>query len=829
VLLENYAPACVVTTESGDITYFSPRTGRYLEPPAGVPSVNVLEMARKGLRLDIRTALHKAVHSRVTVVHENVGFELEGQTHRVSIAVRPLVELGDDPGLYMIVFQDVAAGEWHAEVADAGALAADDPLVRRLEAELRSTRDHLQATMEELESSNEELVSSNEELLSMNEELQSANEELQTSKEELQSVNEELETVNSELKKKVEELDRANSDLQNLFQSTRIATLFVDREMRLKKFTPAAVDLFRLIDGDLGRPIADITPRFPGLELVQDIREVLRTLAGRERQVQGEADAWFLLRVLPYRTLDDVIDGVVLTFLDITQLKRTEEERGKLAAIVESSGDAILGKTLDGVITSWNEGAERLYGYTAREAVGRSIGLISPSEHQKEFFEVIGRLRNGERSASFETVRMAKDGRRLDIFLTLSPLYDAAGRLIGVSGIDRDITERKRDREALREEARRKDEFLAMLGHELRNPLAPVRNSLHILRSSRTAPEQAEKALEMIERQALHLTRLVDDLLDISRISRGKILLRRQRVDLANVIRSTIEDQRAGIETAGIALELDLPPEPLWIDGDPTRLSQVMGNLLHNAGKFTDPGGRITVSLHPDTDREVAVVSVRDTGIGMEPELLTRVFEPFSQAERGPDHARGGGLGLGLALVKALVELHGGGIQARSAGPGRGSELVLRLPLATPMEEIPMSHEPQPAEAGSPQRCLVIEDHVDAAESMALLLRLVGHECEIAFDGATGVEKARGFQPQVVLCDIGLPGAMDGYAVARAFRSDSGLRGTYMIALTGYGQEDDRRRALEAGFDAHLTKPADLDALRRLIASRPPAGPAVAN
>jgi two-component system CheB/CheR fusion protein len=218
------------------------------------------------------------------------------------------------------------------------------------------------------------------------------------------------------------------------------------------------------------------------------------------------------------------------------------------------------------------------------------------------------------------------------------------------------------------------------------------------------------------------------------------------------------------------------------------------------------------------------VISVRDTGIGMEPELLPRIFEPFSQAERGSDHARGGGLGLGLALVKALVELHGGGIEARSAGPGRGSELVLRLPLATLTEEIPTSDEPQPAEIDSPQRCLVIEDHVDAAESMALLLRLVGHECEVAYDGAAGVEKAHRFQPQIVLCDIGLPGAMDGYAVARAFRSDSGLRGAYLIALTGYGQMDDRRRALEAGFDAHLTKPADLDALRRLIARRPAAG-----
>ncbi len=318
VLLESFAPACVVVNESGDIVYFSPRTGRYLEPPAGTPVVNVVDMARKGLRLDVRTALHKAVTSRVQVVHESVAFELEGETGRVNVIVRPIPELGEDPGLYMVVFQEVVtAGEGTSE-ADPGEMAADDPLVRRLEAELRSTRDHLQATMEELESSNEELVSSNEELLSMNEELQSANEELQTSKEELQSVNEELETVNSELKKKLDELGRANSDLQNLFQSTRIATVFVDRELRIKKFTPAALEVFRLIDSDAGRPIADIAPRFAGVDLVADIREVLRTLSPRERQVRTEEEeAWYLLRILPYRTLDDVIDGVVLTFLDI--------------------------------------------------------------------------------------------------------------------------------------------------------------------------------------------------------------------------------------------------------------------------------------------------------------------------------------------------------------------------------------------------------------------------------------------------------------------------------------------------------------------------------
>ena len=819
ILLESYAPACVVVNEWGDIIYFSPRTGRYLEPPSGTPTVNVIDMARKGLRLDVRTALHKAANSRVQIVHENVAFELDGGMHRVNVVVRPMPELGEDPGLFMVVFQEVvtllgeAPPEW-----EPGTILGDDPMVRRLEAELRSTKDHLQATLEELESSNEELVSSNEELLSMNEELQSANEELQTSKEELQSVNEELETVNAELKKKLEELDGANGDLQNLLRSTRIATVFVDRELRIKKFTPAAVEIFRLIDGDIGRPIADIVPRFSGGDLAGDIREVLRTLAPRERQVFiEEGEAWYLLRVLPYRTVEDAIDGVVLTFLDISALKQAETEREKLAAIVDSTQDGIIGKTLDGVITSWNTGAERMYGYPARDAVGRTLDLIVPPEERSRMSAVFERLRQGERVEPFETVRMRKDGRRLDISLTFSPVRDASGRLFGASGIDRDISDRKRAEQALREEARRKDEFLAMLGHELRNPLAPIRNCLHLLQSSGLTAEQTRRALGTIERQVTHLTRLVDDLLDIGRISRGKILLRRERLDFVEAVRATVEDQRPDLEEGGLGIDLDLPGAPVWIDGDPTRISQTFGNVLHNAGKFTDAGGRIAVALREEPDRGAAVLTVRDTGIGMEPELLARIFEPFSQADGSLDRSRGG-LGLGLALVKALVELHGGSVDAESPGPGRGTEIALRLPLAQGEEGTPASLDSPEAGAGSSRRCLVIEDNVDAAESLGLLLRLAGHESEVAFDAEEGLEKARRLRPEIVLCDIGLPGRMDGYAVARAFRADPELRAAFLIALTGYGQEEDRRRALDAGFDTHLTKPADIDVLRRLLA-----------
>src|SRR6185295_10386844 len=421
------------------------------------------------------------------------------------------------------------------------------------------------------------------------------------------------------------------------------------------------------------------------------------------------------------------------------------------------------------------------------EMIGQPIDVIVAPESRAQMAAVFEQLRQGEWVEPFETARVRKDGQRLDISLTFSPVRDAVGRLVGASGIDRDITDRKRAEAALREAGRRKDEFLAMLGHELRNPLAPIRTCLYIMRSLGATDEQRARARETIERQVIHLTRLVDDLLDISRVSQGKILLRRERLDLARVVRATVEDQRQQLDAAGLSLELDLPDAYLPVNGDPTRLSQVVGNVLHNAIKFTERGGRITVEVRGEPDRGTVTVAVRDTGIGMAPELLAEAFEPFSQAEPGLDRARGG-LGLGLFLVKALAELHGGSVAAASPGLGGGSEITLRLPLASG-EEIAMAVQAAVEAPERTRRCLVIEDHEDAAESLALLLRLIGHEAEVAFDAGEGLDKARQFRPEVVLCDIGLPGVMDGYAVARALRADPELRSVYLIALTGYGQE----------------------------------------
>jgi PAS domain S-box-containing protein len=390
----------------------------------------------------------------------------------------------------------------------------------------------------------------------------------------------------------------------------------------------------------------------------------------------------------------------------------------------------------------------------------------------------------------------------------------ADGTPLRMTGISIDITTRKRAELELQAVDRRKSEFLGVLSHELRNPLAAIRNSLYFLDHTAPGSDQARRALAIIDRQSSHLVRMVDDLLDVTRISSGKIRLQRTSLDLVDVVRRTVDDHRALV--ASHELVVDLPSRPIWIQGDATRLAQVLGNLLTNAVKFTAETGKISVSLA--TAEEHAVVTVSDDGLGIDPETLGALFVPFVQADRSLDRTRGG-LGLGLALVKSLVELHGGEVGARRDGPGRGACFTIRLPLDAPAS----------AALGSPPRSaarrrlkvLVVEDNRDAAETLAQVVELWGHEVAVASDGVEGLAKARELEPDVVLCDLGLPGELDGYAVARTLRQDARLATTYRVALTGYAQPEDQQRTREAGFEAHIAKPPDLELLERLLAELP--------
>jgi signal transduction histidine kinase len=369
----------------------------------------------------------------------------------------------------------------------------------------------------------------------------------------------------------------------------------------------------------------------------------------------------------------------------------------------------------------------------------------------------------------------------------------------------------------VREADRRKDEFLAILGHELRNPLAPISNALQVLKMPGANGQVAEHAREMMERQVQHMVRLVDDLLDVSRIVRGKVELRKEAVELATVVARAVETAQPLVEAEGHELTVDLPPEPLRVNGDLVRLAQVVGNLLNNAARYTVRGGKIRVEGRSIGDR--AVLRVRDTGIGIAPEVLPRIWDMFVQADRR-ERGSHGGMGIGLALVKGLVELHGGTAEARSGGPGKGSEFVITLPLLSPRE----SEGSQPWEEGGPssvacRRVLVVDDNVDAAESLALLLRLGGHSVQVAHDGATALRQAEAAPPEVAFLDLGMP-VMDGYELARRFRERPDLRNVLLVALTGWGQEEDRRRTREAGFDAHEVKPVSPEALHKLLGRR---------
>jgi len=362
----------------------------------------------------------------------------------------------------------------------------------------------------------------------------------------------------------------------------------------------------------------------------------------------------------------------------------------------------------------------------------------------------------------------------------------------------------------LREADRRKSEFLAVLSHELRNPLGPIRNSIYLLERAAPAGEQALRAKQVLRRQTEHLTRLVDDLLDVTRISVGKIELHRVQLDLREIVRRTTDDLRSLFVDGRVDLAVESPPDPVLVDADPTRMAQVLGNLLQNAAKFTPRGGAVRVRLAVRDG--AAELSVRDDGAGMEPATIERMFEPFTQADRTLARSSGG-LGLGLSLVRGLVVLHGGTVTARSEGLGRGAEFVVRLPLAT-ATAADGRKSPTPAPVG--RSILVIEDNEDGAQSLADVLELQGHRVHIAADGRTGISLARELRPDVVLCDIGLPD-LDGYAVARALRGEAALGGMRLVAVSGYAQPEDRQRARDAGFDAHLAKPPEFGALLRVL------------
>jgi PAS domain S-box-containing protein len=499
---------------------------------------------------------------------------------------------------------------------------------------------------------------------------------------------------------------------------------------------------------------------------------------------------------------------------DVTERVRADESRGLLASIVQASEDSIISKTLDGVITSWNSAAERLFGYTGAEAIGSNIEIIIPPERMSEEREIIARLRRGEGIAHFETVRRTKSGRFIDVSITVSPVRDSSGRVIGASKIARDVSERKRAETEREEASRRKDEFIAILAHELRNPLAPIRNAAHFLHAFEN--KDMQPAVRIIERQVAQMARLIDDLLDVSRISRGVLELRRERIEVSEIVDAAVEVCRDEMRSRNHALTIRLPDEHVDLDADRERLVQVLSNLLANAAKYTPPHGRI--DLEVEAHGETLVITVRDDGIGIPPGKLMEIFELFTRVEQSLD--KQGGLGIGLTLAQQIAGLHDGTIEARSEGLGFGSEFIVRLPIvaAAPRAASPaIAAEKGPS---TPRRVLVADDNQDVAESLAMLLEFAGHEVHTAFDGEAAFRSVEELLPDVALLDIGMPKA-NGYEVATRVREKPWGREVFLVALTGWGQESDKRRAEQAGFDMHLVKPVAPETIEDLLDSLP--------
>lgn len=677
MVLEEYCSPCAVINERGDILYSAGRIGRYLQVPAGAPTNNALDLAQGALRVEMRSALAKAAEKQRKAVRDNVVMDLDGRPHRLRLTIRPLPGVAHDAGLYALVLQDMGT----AEDLDAEDVASEPgpPLVEQLENELRTIRADLQAAMEELESSNEELKSSNEELISTNEELQSANEELETSREELQSANDELHS-------KVQEFDAVQSDLQHHLAGTQVATVFLDKNLRILRFTPPIAKLFHFIEGDIGRPIRDLAPGFVEEDLLPAIEIVLKTDLPVERHVHKfEGPTWFLMRIRPHRARDGVVTGVGITFVDVTDFHRAEEAERRYDKLLLLSPDAVLIWSFQNGIETWNQSAEQLYGFGVDEARGKAPRDLVQAVYPCPWSDIESALREGGRWDG-EVECHAKDGRRLTISAKLIMMRgeDGIDRIIQS---DRDVTQRKdleRERERLiqmlRQADQRKNEFLAMLSHELRNPLTPIRNSLHILERAELGTEQGERAKAVINRQVLQLTRLIDDLLDVTRITQGKIQIQFRRLELGELLRRTVEDYHPTLANAGLELDVHIPDAPLWAKGDPARLAQAIGNVLSNAAKFTPPGGHVLVSLEKELPSNMAAIRIQDDGVGIVADLQTRIFEPFEQGTPSLDHSRGG-LGLGLALVKGLIEGHGGQGEASSGGPGKGATFTIRLHL----------------------------------------------------------------------------------------------------------------------------------------------------
>jgi two-component system CheB/CheR fusion protein len=817
-LLEERMPPSLIVNDRGELVHVLGGAARFLRVRDGRQSLDVQDLVHADLKMILAGGLRRAVAERSAVVFNGVRTPQAADDQVYRVTIRPITGRAES-ARYLVVSFESREPDQPAVTTPPIQIDVDQVSQHQLaalEAELGTTKESLQAAIDQLEASNEELQASNEELQSSNEELQSTNEELQ-------SVNEELYTVNAEYQRKIGELTELTNDMDNLLAATEVGTVFLDGQLRIRKFTPQVASTFGLVPHDVGRPIETFAHRMHDPQLVADLRHVVTAGKSVERDFVDPHGKSFFLRLLPYRA-KGVTDGVVLTLIDVSGLKAAEDalfhERYLLNSLLRSVPDAIYFKDARGRFIRFNHAmAARLGVADPADAIGRTAFDLPDHEaamvlHRED--EAV--LRSGEPQYYRLESRTTANGTEAWDLVTRLPLFDREKTIVGVIAIFRDVTEQVRAKAKIDEEIRRRDQFLAMLSHELRNPLGAVVTATSMLKSAASHGSVQERAVSVLERQSRQMARLLDDLLEVSRVTQNKIELRRHVVDLRLIAAEAAEAVRSQIDDKGLTLTVDLGPEPLWVHGDSVRLQQVQMNLLNNAAKYTARGGHVFLQVRQEAGE--AVIRVKDDGAGIPPQMLESVFDLFVQGRQTIDHSNGG-LGVGLTLVRALVEMHGGTVTAHSDGDGAGSEFAVRLPLTTVFEPtVVQDREPAWTEP-SGVTIVVVEDNADSREMLCAMLRHAGLVCHDAADGTAALRLIDDVCPDVVVLDVGLP-EIDGLEVARRIRGNPRHRGVTLIALTGYGQAGDRVATSNAGFNYHLVKPVQPAELLALLSQVKP-------
>ncbi|MBF0340304.1 MAG: response regulator [Magnetococcales bacterium] len=832
-ILENHGPALVLITRSGEVVYTMGNTREFFSLASGEPSYKIFSLIKPELRSLLRVVLERAVHNNTSAtVATRPGTEaLPVRITVTSVTSQPgpvffLVTLSHDPGENLLISEQ----------------NGEQFLVQQMEQELQATRDDLQRTIEQLQLKNEELMAYNEEIVAMNEELQSAIEELESSKEELQSLNEELATTNATLDSKVAELEVANSDISNLIGSTDTATIFLDRELRIKRFTAATTQIMRLIPGDVGRPLRDIANSLRDVDLLESARQVLENKHLDEREVRGLTGLWYLMRTIPYINNRQEVDGVVFLFIDISRLKSAEEKNSVMLTCLQEQSHLlsrahVMAIDLQGRMVFWNQGSEDRYGWSTEEAMGRYGHELLQTECATPLDEIMHMvLQTGEWQG--EVMHHARDGRLVALFSHWHLMRDKDGQPLAVVQVNNDISERKQLEIELRQATRvaeaanrSKGEFLASMSHEIRTPMNVVLGMSELL---------LETSLNTMQRhfvQTMHhsgkaMLGVINDVLDFSRIEAGCITLVEVPFSPRQVVEETAYLMQMVAEQKGLTMHCRVSPEiPVAILGDDSRVRQVLLNLLGNAIKFTQQGS-VDFGVMPHAEEpETLLFKVADTGIGIHQEQLEHIFEQFVQAEEGIARCYGG-TGLGLTISRRLVTLMGGRIWAESR-VGEGSMFCFTLPVRL-VDPAALSSAPQDLTTAEPMRALRILLAEDVKENQILFeayLMSSSHQVVFANDGLEAVERVQKESFDVVIMDVQMP-RMDGYSATRRIRQwerDSQRPRLPIIALSAHVMEGEKERSKEAGCDFYLAKPVKrkvlLDALRQIVSQSPAVAP----